>query len=446
MMANDLYSLQRQVNPPAEQSRNLNPGGNTVTVTTPTGFMVTLFVNNIRLNWDRPASGLFLYELRLGSSYDTADILLTTATNSADIDPVSRFIITGATYTFWLIAIDDAGNRSTPTSVSVAISNIGAPVITLSILGNSVLLKWTEPTSTFTVDHYIIAESGVAIGITSSTFDVVFESVAGTYNFTVQAVDIVGNLGAVSGTVSVTLSNPTDFVLFASVASTFSGTKVNTYKTRFGRLFAVVVGAETWTDHFVNNSFANIQDQIDAGYPKYFQPGPNTAGTYEEVFDFGSVIDDVIVNLSYNIIDISGVISIGTTIATSLDNITYTAPVSGSSLFSTSLRYAKVKFTFTPGDDLAAIEMANLVCSANVKFETDQGTVAALSTDASGTQITFNKSFHSVESVALTPQTNTGVYAVYNSLTATGCKVFVFDSGGARISKTVTWLARGIID
>lgn len=443
-MANDLYGLQRQINPPTAVSRNINPGGNVVSVSTPIGLAVSVFQDNIRITWNRVASGLFLYELRLGNDYDTATILLTTASYSADIDPVSRFIITGATYTFWLTTIDDSDNRSDPASVSVAIPNITAPVITSTVVGNNVLLQWTEPTSSFRIDHYIVAESGTPIGTINGTFDVVFEPIAGTYNFTVQAVDIVGNLSTISGTVTIILNNPTDFVLVDSITSTFSGTKSKTYATRFNRLLAVV-DTKTWHHHFLDNSFASIQAQITAGYPKYYQPGPNSAGTYQEIFDFGSVIDNVIVGLSYNIVDIAGVISIQTEISVSDDNITYTSPVIANSLFATSLRYAKIKFTFTPADGISAIEMVNLVCSISVKYETDQGTVSALSTDASGTPITFNKTFHEVSSVALTPQSSSSVFAVYNTLTATGCKVFVYNILGVRVSATVTWVARGIL-
>lgn len=272
-MANDLYGLNRQINPPTVQSRNLNPGG-TVVVTTPTGLMLTLFSNDIRLSWSAPVIGLFLYEIRMGSVYETANVLLTTATLSADIDPVSRFILVGFTYTFWLTSVDSLGNRSTPTSISIAIPNIGAPSLTYTLVGNSVLLKWTAPTSTFTISHYIVYRNGVAVGTINGTFDVIFEPAAGTFEYYVQAVDIVGNLSARSGATTIIFGNPPDFFLFDTITSTFSGSKTNVAVDVDGSLFCNIDPIITWEHHFIDNGWANIMEQIDDGFPLYFEPGP----------------------------------------------------------------------------------------------------------------------------------------------------------------------------
>src|SRR5438477_3115517 len=124
-IANDLYGLNRQVNPPTTLvSVDLASGGNVVSVTAPTNFKATIFENDIRLSWTAPGPDTFLYEIRLGSVYASATILLTTATLSADIDPVSRFILTGTTYTFWITTIDNLGNHSAAASVIVPIPNI----------------------------------------------------------------------------------------------------------------------------------------------------------------------------------------------------------------------------------------------------------------------------------------------------------------------------------
>lgn len=444
-IANDLYGLQRQVNPPKVQSSNLNPGGASIVVGPPTDLVITVFPNDIRLNWSPAPSGIFLYEIRLGNDFATADILLTTATFSADIDPVSRFIITNTTYTFWVTAIDDFGNRSAATFASVTIPSIGTPVVTLTNIGNNILLRWTIPSSAFTIDHYIVSKNGSPIGNIGGTFDVTFEGIAGTYSYTVQAVDIVGNIGPPSGAVTVTLDNPSDYVLLDSITSIFAGTKVESVVDH-GKLFTVVT-VDSWQNHFTSNFWTSIQDQLNAGYPLYFEPGPLSTGYYEEVFDFGLVIDNVIVNTSYNVTNVSGVVAVAITIATSTDGITYNSPSVGPSLYSTSMRYAKVRLTFTPADKLSAIEISNFVCSLSVKYDTDQGSVILNASDATGTVVSFNKVFKFVVSITLGSQSLQPIDLIYNfsfPTNPTSFKALAFDNTGNRINILATWQARGL--
>lgn len=451
ILANDLYGLDRQINPPTAQSVQLNPGGNVTVVSAPASFTATIFNNDIRLSWAPTTSALLLYEIRVGPFFDTANVLLTTATFSADIDPVSRFILTGFTYTFWVTAVDDLGNRSVAQSVAVAIPNISAPTITPTILQNYVILFWTIPTSTFVIDHYIVNRNGVFYGNAAGTFFTIFEVAAGTYTYSVQAVDIVGNLGTPSPTISITLGAPSDFILNGSILSTFSGTKVNAaLDVETGRLIVPVNSTETWDDHFnVNNSWANIAAQIAAGYPNYAEPSKSTA-TYTETFDFGATFNNVIIALNYNTVVYVGSVAITFTIAVSTDNITFDSPVSGTTRFATAARYVKVIATFTPSpSDKSLIDFFNYTCNMNIHQETDAGTISALSTDTLGTVVTLNKAFKALSSITLSVLSTTEKKAVFNynfsTVNPTTFNVYVFDASGSRVSATVGWMVKGII-
>lgn len=449
LLANDLYGLDRQINPPVVQSTNLNPGGNTVTVVAPSSFMSQVFNNNIRLSWIPGTTDILLYEIKLGSVYATATVLLTTATFSADIDPVSRFILTGFTYTFWITAVDANGNRSTPVSTNVAIPNISAPIITPLVLQNNVLLFWTIPTSTFVIDHYIVLRNGVFYGNASGTFQSIFEVSAGTFTYSVQAVDIVGNLGTPSPIITLTLGAPADFINSGTIVSTFTGTKVNCALDTPTKLIAPVNATETWNDHFnVNNTFATIAAQIAAGYPIYAEPAKNTA-TYTETFDFGAIFTNIIVSLNYNSTAIAGTVTLGFTISVSNDNITFDAPAAGTTRFASSVRYVKVVLTFTPTNDKSLVDFFNYTCNLNVHQETDSGTIAALSTDAGGTVVNLNKAFKSLNSITLSVLSTTEKKAVFDytfsTLNPTTFKVLVFDAAGARVSATVGWIVKGVI-
>jgi hypothetical protein len=448
-ISSDLYGLNRQINPPTVQSSNLNPGGNVVIVTPPSGFMASVINDSIRLVWNTVSTHPYIYEVKIGASYNTAVIILTAHTFDADIDPHTNSIVTGNTYTFWLTAIDDFGNRSTPVSAVIVIPVIGAPTITPTILQNYAILNWTIPVSIFTIDHYLVYRNGAVYGTSHGTFFTIFELSAGTYTYSVQAVDIVGNLGTPSPTITLTLTAPTDFITQGTILSTFNGTKVNTF-LEGTRLIAPVFPTETWNDHFaVNNVWANIAAQIAAGYSIYAEPSKNT-GTYTETFDFGAAFDNVIVSLNYNTVSIVGSVSINFTIAVSTDNITFDTPQAGTTRFATAVRYAKVVATFTPSPtDKSLVYFFNFTCNLNVHQETDSNNVTAVSTDAGGTVVTFNKAFKGINSItALVKQTATR-YAVvdfnYATVNPTTFKILVFDNAGVRKTETVAWIAKGIL-
>ena len=449
-LSNDLYGLVNNLNPPQSKNPTLLDGGTPGIVSDPGAFTATVFNNDIRLNWNPGAVGIYLYEIRLGPVFVTANILLTTATYSADIDPVSRFILTGNTYIFWLTALDDQGDTSNTLSVSVAIPNIGAPVINPTVLQNYVLLFWTIPTSTFVIDHYIVYRNGVFYGNAGGTFQSIFEVASGMYSYQVQAVDIVGNLGGLSPIVTITLNTPADYINYGTKLSTFTGTKVNcALATDPTKLLATLNATETWAQHYTNNSWTTIAQQVAAGYPLYCEPSQST-GSYTEVFDFTGIVVNAIIVINYNTTVIAGSVAVTFTIAASNDNITYDTPQAGTSRFCTSLRYAKVVVTFTPSPtDKSLIYFYNFNAVLSVHQETDAGTASVVSTDSGGTVVSLNKPFKSLVSITLTPQGTTDMRAVFNYAFATtnptSFQILLFNTSGTRLSGTVGWMVKGVI-
>lgn len=212
------------------------------------------------------------------------------------------------------------------------------------------------------------------------------------------------------------------------------------------KLVAIVDVGQTWESHFVANSWANIQDQINAGYPLYCQP-TLTNGYYEEIVDFGSVFDSTIVGLRFNSEAVAGTVVCQPQLSYSVDGITYTPYENTTQLFAASLRYVKFRLVFTSTDDLSVAYYSNIQLTLSVRRETDQGRVDALASDVNGTLVTFNKSFRDVESITATPQTTNTYYTVIDFVdipNPTEFRVYVFDNTGTRVSATVDWIARGI--
>lgn len=453
-LSSDFYALKNKLEPPT----NVTVFGITGQLLGPpavTMFTATTFGNNLRLTWASAAT-LSTYEIRYKAGsftiadWDTAQAILTTGNLSADINPISVPLTTGV-HTFLIKSIDASGIYSTLASlVIVTVPVIQAPVITPTVISNNVLLAWTSPVSVFNIDHYNVYKNGILQGQVKGTFEAIFEVIGGTYSYKIEAVDIVGNVSILSSASIVQVGNPNDFVLFATLTSTFAGTKTNCKIdsiTGTNLLLACVNTAETYQQHFVNNGWTTPQAQITAGFPYYPEPALAN-GSYQEVFDFGAVLTNIIVVMNWSLTPVIGAISVTTsTIEFSTDNISWSTVAVGTSVFAAALRYVRFTMTFV-GSNVSLAYFSNLQCLLNVHRELDGGSGSAVSTDVAGTVFLFNKAFRSIDSITVTPLTTTACFPVVsftNSVNPTSFKILLYDNAGVRVTASIQWMARGII-
>ena len=454
-ISSDFYKLLNTLQPPGTVSFG-GISGPLVGPPAVENFTAITFPNNLKLVWSQAAL-LSSYEIRylpgthgIGS-WDTAITILTTSTLSADINPLTIPLLVG-TYTFLIKAISASGIYSTLASGLIfSVPSITTSVITATVIGNSVLLYWTTPNSLWSIDHYNIYRNGSLQGTVSGTFEAIFETTGGTFTYTVEAVDIVGNVSGLSGGIVVIVQNPNDFVLHSVLTSAFTGTKTKCILESIAGvdyLLACIDKTEQFQDHFINHSWASPADQVAAGYPLYIEP-TQTSASYVEVFDFGSIVTNIIVALNWNTISLVGSVTTSTcTIEVSDDNITYSAPVTGTSAFFASVRYVRFTMNFVGSNDKSLAYFYNLQCLLNVHFEQDGGTAAVLAADVGGTVITLNKAFKSLISITITANSTSAVFTAYDysyaTINPTTFKVFAYDAAGARVNANITWLARGI--
>lgn len=446
----DLYKAAQAINP--RQRKTFGTTGSSVGLLTVNNFSATLLGNDVRLTWDA-LDGASQYEIRYkagsnnASAWNTATSLLFTTTQLADINPVAIPLTVGQ-HTFLIKAIDDTGTVSTTAAyVVINVATTSGPPITITVIDNLVLLKWTAPVSTFNIAYYNVYKDGVSLGKMDGTFEAIFETAAGTFTYGVEAVDIVGNIGTRNNLVA-TVSKPPDFDLTDIRTSTFSGTLDHCQKQPDGSLLAAIDLTTHFDTHFSTPVWADINAAIAAGYSIWIQPTVTSGsppGFYEERIDYGSVLTNVIATMTWIQNTLAGAVTVTPKIKYSTDDITYSAYATGDSLFISSFRYLKIKLEFTPTTDKGLVDISNLQIRLDVKRTIDSGTVSAVSTDAGGTSVSFNITFKNPESVTLTVQGTTLLTAVYTSLTGTGCKVLVFDGAGVRQSATVSWKVRGIV-
>lgn len=445
LISENLFRLDRQLNPPVGLATGEITGTSTALADI-VSFTAETFPTNLRLSWNLVANA-FQYEIRLGSTWDTASLVLVTSSNVANLNPIDLNLVVG-TYNFLIKSktIDNLYSANAASTV-VTVADIAAPDFTLQGFANSALLFWTAPASTWAIAYYIIRRNGVDIGHLNGTFKLLQENAEGDYTYSVQAVDIVGNLGAISPELTVHLTAPTDFVFIDEIFDDLGGTYTQTHRIEDYAGLDGIIGAvadETWSQHFSNNSFANIQDQIDAGYPLYYQPTASP-GTYVNVYDFGTTHNNTTITATWTKIPIFGTVNISVEFEASLDNVTYGAPQAGPSVFFATFRYIRATYTFTNTADTDAAFIYNIRAVLNTQLVTDSGIVAANSGDAGGTQITFNITFSSINSLTLGVESANPRTVVYQNLTGTGAKVLVFNAAGTRVSENVSWQAKGLI-
>jgi hypothetical protein len=407
----------------------------------------------VRFTWNQ-VTYASQYEVRQGTVWETSNFRFRTTGLQGNIDPLGY-----GTFHFLIKTLDSQGNYSAlanPTSIEVPV--ISAPAVTVSVIDNNVLLAWTEPVSLFKIDYYLVKRHtpSEVTGRVDGTFTSIFEVVAGVYTYSVSAVDVAGNIGAESE-VEVQVSTPPDYALQSTMVSGLNGTMDHVLRlSARPSLLCCVVTPQTWEEHYrVLNDWMTPQEQVDDGYPIYIQP-TNVTGWYEEVIDYGTILSNVIVTLTWNTIVYSPLFSttivvnmkVATTMgATEPDWIDDYTP--GASQYFRFVRYLKIRLDFTAENDKALIELYNLTINLAAKRENDGGEVVALSTDVGGTIVNFTKAFKDVESITCTTKSDiepfTVIFDFLDEPDPTEFKVFVFDTMGLRVTKVVDWKARGIV-
>jgi hypothetical protein len=407
-------------------------------------FTYELTRTNLILRWEPPTVDFILYEIRKGTVWDTATRILTTTTLQAILDPIAVGI-----HTYLIKTISTglgAGIYSQiAKSLDVIIPQLGSILIVPNVIDQNVLLNWTIPTTTFEIEHYDVSRQGVFFSTSRSNFHVILESTGGKFTYGITPVDIAGNRGQES-TVTVELAPPKDFVLINTQISSFNGTKVNAF-VGSGRLLVPVNVTETYQAHFTTRSWASPQAQINAGYPRWLTPTPLTA-SYEQVFDFGTILGSTIITLSWLYEIITGEFTIGTQSQTSIDGTNYSSIFSTPSFYATSVRYLKVKINFTGSNDKALMWFYNFMVSASVKVEMDSGFATAFASDATGTVVNFKKAFKDVEGITIAPMSTTTVIPIVDFVDIANpvfFKVYIFDNSGIRITRDFRWDARGVL-
>lgn len=214
------------------------------------------------------------------------------------------------------------------------------------------------------------------------------------------------------------------------------------------RLLAMFDPSRTFQQHFTDEGWDQPQDQIDAGFPIYIQPG-KTTGQYVEEIDYGTTLPATKITVDVGKTVVSGSTTITPTISVKLNpGDAWTNFVGQWSVYSTNFRYVKITLDFAGAgrDDLVYID--TLTTRLDVKLKGDAGAINANSGDAGGTTVNFNVAFIDIHSINATAQGTTPAICVVDFADVPNpisFKVLVFDPAtGARLTRTARWEAKGV--
>lgn len=411
----------------------------------PTDFSYILTGTTVRLSWTRPPIiGVILYEIRFGAnSWEDSDFVVRTPSTTVDVIPFTGLV---GTYRIKTMNSSDGVYSELEDTVLVTVARPGLMSINSSVIDNNVLLSWVDPVvGSFDIAFYSLYKDNVFKGTSKGTFISFFEVISGTYKYSIIPVDIADNVGEASE-VELTINQPPDYALQDSRLSDLTGIRVNV-PLLLGPKLLCSWATETWEQHFMTRAWINIKAQQLAGYPIYIQP-TTINGSYEEIYDYGTVFSNVIASITWQSNVIMGHVDVVVYMSHSQDGITYTPFVAGASQFIPGMRYLKFRLEFTGEDDKSLMEVFNVRISLDVKRENDGGDFVALATDVGGTKIFFNKPFKDVESITATADAIEPLTVIYDFVDIPDPKffyVYVLDSTGNRVTYLISWKARGIV-
>lgn len=423
------------------------------------------------ISWNIPLSGFVVdhYEIRMSTGFGTFETATPIDTTKAT--SWRRKVTFSGTRTYYVSAVDAAGNVGFYGSVSTLITLPG-PVrnARAEVVDNNALLYWDSPDGhMLPIDYYDVRkgatyETGTPVGSNgNSTFTTVFEQQAGTYSYWVVPVDSAGNTGPAVA-ITATVTQPPDYILRTNIDSAFGGTLTNLYVEN-GKLVGPVVTGESFDTHFTGNGWDSPQDQINAGFPLFAMPATKV-GTYSEVFDYGAVLPSTTVTATIATTTLAGVVNTYCQIAYKLnlgDPWINAAPGATAVLIS-NFRYVRVSYSFVcnedgadegyfgedyTSEDYTSAQHASLirVDSLNLKLASKQRTDSGAGVAAvGGTVVNFNYPFVAADTPVVQPNGGAPLIPVViftGGPNPTGFTVRLYDLTGTDVGGSFSWTARG---
>lgn len=484
------------------------PASATLTIASPANVVITSQVidNNVLLNWSDATTTLPIarYEIHKGTSY----ALGTSIGDNGNGRFAAFFEQLSGVFTYYVLATDTAGNTSVATSITAtvnqppdyvlrldyqttfsgvlydflpngALSNFTASGATISSSNGTLTITSTSTNpqllrqmndntlygceyQTIKVNlrrisgsgtgariYYDTASHGFTTGYykdTSDTLPAIGEEKVITFDMSTLTVGAQDWNASIINDIRFDIGNTTTDVFEIDYIKLVPYQNSNiTYDN--GNLY-VALTQQSWQQHFTSNSWTTPQDQINAGFPYYFE-STTTSGYYEEVINYGAVLASTTVTSTISYTTVIGTVSVTPTLSYKLNWADAWTDAPGvTSVVATNFQFVKLRYDFAATGGANMLMITNIDLKISSKAKSDAGNGSALSTDASGTQVNFAATFLNVTSLIITPKGTTApIIAIYDFVdipNPTFFKVYLYNTSGARVSGSFSWAAKGV--
>lgn len=415
-----------------------------------------IFASRVRVTWSAPAAFPFVRQyrvaLRIGASEVHAALVDASATSYAT-PPLQE----GQTYTVVANIISSTGAAGAEASTLISVAGkslLPGNVLTLTgfEVGGRVFLSWTRadnPTSPGTPDpdvwRYEVrrgttsqawGDAGVTVLDQTDGLRLVDEGApAGTWRYSVKAIDSVGQYSTTAKTVDITVStDAASFLVYSydhtsptltnMVAYTLAPTDPHTYYitddgVAFGTKFSSTLGSYT-------NPLAQTHNNV-------------TSTWLGESEDFGSLLGGQWTGTA-DVTDVSG--SHISYFGHSTDGSSWTYP-SGLSQ-KVNARFARLKHeALTTATMMVAVPTQNIRLDAIPRSETGSGTSSA----AGPVTVTLANDYIAVKKLTVTALGTTARMAVADNIVTgdpTTFDVYVFNDAGTKIASSFRYEFQGV--
>ncbi len=365
------------------------------------------------------------------------------------------------TYHYYIAAIDSAGRQGIAGSVSAVVNEPPDYVLNADLKTALIDDASYDPNTGYVLATY--SQSGFIVTVTKQSHDL-------SVNQQIE-IDFTSGSATEDGKYIIKTTTVNEFTFevagnrqtTGNIGYKSAATTSNFYVLNNVGYFCIDTSTQ-YQNHFGGDPSSAFN--INGANVPYALPSENS-GSYEEVFDYGSVLANSAISIAMSI-DPEETVGQGLTITPRIyvretDSSAWIDKGSGNgSVFATQFRYVKARFDLAGADANDLIKVTEISLKLSVKQKTDQGSLTlaevTIGTPAekqavydAGIQVSFTKTFLDIDSIALTIRGSTSTggarYAIYDFLdeaSPTGFRVYLYKADGTKTYGAFDWTARGV--